>query len=338
MEISSFGKLADGSEVKSYTFSNDVMTATVLNYGATLQSLKYKGKDVVLGYDDLPSYINHGGRLGATIGRCANRISGGKFKLNGKKYHLYKAKGESFSKHGGKVGFDQVIWKATTFRNGVVFKYFSPDKEEGYPGNLAVEVKYTLKKNGLKIEYSALSDKDTVLNLTNHTYFNLVGGEDVLNHFLKLECDYFTPVSKKNIPTGSIVSVDGTPFDFRYAKAIGKDISNRCEQLKFGGGYDHNFVINGEGFRKFAELSSGRAGIVMKAYTDMEGVQLYTANSLSERVGKNGEIMKERYGVCLETQAFPNAINTQSFKSPILKANENFKSTTEFTFEDFFKE
>ena len=330
-----FGKLADGEEVYAYTLDNDRVSFTVLSYGATLQSLIFDGRDVVLGYDTLYSYVNNDGYLGAVVGRYANRIGGASFKLNGKRYDLARNDKKN-TLHGGKIGFDKVVWKvAETYSNSITFEYLSSDGEEGFPANLLVKVKYYLKDAGLGIIYSAVSDGDTVVNLTNHSYFNLYSEGMVEDQFLTLKCKYYTPVDKSLITTGDIASVNNTPFDFTLVKRIGKDIDENNEQLKIAGGYDHNFVIEGEGFRTFAEVSSPKSGIKMICSTDQPGVQFYTANFLTNRMGKNGKVMDKRGGFCLETQNFPDAVNKKQFPSAILKAGELYQTRTEFDFMNY---
>ncbi|HBF86062.1 MAG TPA: galactose-1-epimerase [Clostridiales bacterium] len=329
-----FGSMPDGKTVSSYSVGNGIMSLTVLDYGGIIQSLKFNGTDVVLGYNTLSEYASHDGYLGAIVGRYANRIAGGSFKLNKKTYKLYKNDGKN-SLHGGQRGLSRVIWNVEGDDTSITLKYVSPDNEEGYPGNLIVGVKYSLLQNGLAIEYSALSDKDTVINLTNHTYFNFIGGETIENHFVYIDADYYTPVDTKLIPTGEKRLVAGTAFDFRCAKSIGRDIGADDEQLKIAGGYDHNFVLRGTGFRKFAELSSAKAGITMTGFTDSPGVQFYTGNFLSPRIGKNGNKIIRRGGVCFETQSFPDSVHHPEFPSTELKAGELYHTVTEFRFSKF---
>lgn len=332
MEKRLFGILDHGKKVYAYTLQNEKISLTVLDYGATIQSVVFDGTDVVLGYDTLSEYALNDGYLGAVVGRVANRISGSSFKLNGKKYDLYANDGKN-SLHGGKIGFDKVVWTvAEVYENSITFQYLSPDKEEGYPGNLLVKVKYYIKESGIGIEYGATSDEDTVINLSNHTYFNLYDEGLAEDQFLTLYADKFTPVGNGLIPTGDILPVRNTPFDFTLIKRIGKDIEENDQQLKIAGGYDHNFVINGSGFRKFAEVSSPKSGIKMLCYTDQPGVQFYTANFLSDRACKRGGRMSRRGGFCLETQNFPDAINKPQFPSAVLKKGELYHTVTEFDF------
>lgn len=318
--------------MKIFKITNGDMSLIVADYGATILSLKYKGKEMTLGYDDIDEYKKQDGYLGATIGRFANRIANGSFTFNGVKYDLYKNFGNS-SLHGGKVGFDSVIWDVKAKDNIVTAVYYSKDMEEGYPGNLRVQVDFCVNTDGIELLYTAQSDKDTVINLTNHTYFNLSEGkESVENHYLTLNADYYTPIDNEYIPTGEIRNVENTPFDFRKAKRIGERINDTDEQLRFAGGYDHNFVINGKGYRKSAEVYSETSGITMTCYSNMPGVQFYSGNLLTDRKGRNGQSIKWREGLCLETQFFPNSVNEPKFPLFVLKAGKKFQSKTEYRF------
>jgi len=335
MEKSIFGTLSSGAQVHAYLLKNSNVEVTLLDYGATVQSLKYKGVDVVLGYKDIKQYESGDDYLGAVIGRVANRIKGASFTLNKKKYSLYANDGKN-TLHGGKNGFNAYVWEVENYtETEIKFKRLSPAKEEGFSGNLLVGVRYYLTEKGRGIEYTAVSDADTVVNLTNHTYFNLNGDETAENMFLKINADYYTPIDKNLIPTGEVLPVKDTPMDFNWAKFVGKDIEEEFEQLELAGGYDHNYVIKGDGFRECAVLSSGRKNILMRCFTDREGVQFYSGNFLKGEMGKDGYEYKKRYGVCLETQSFPNAVNEKAFKSPVLKKDEVYKTVTEYRFEDF---
>jgi len=330
-----FGTLSNGTKVHSYVIKNETLEVTLLDYGAIVQSLKYKGVDVVLGYDDVKSYEKNDGYLGAVIGRVANRIKGGSFTLDKKTYSLYKNDGKN-TLHGGKCGFNSYVWEVESSSDTEIkFKRISPNKEEGFPGNLIVGVRYYLNGGSFGIEYTAVSDKDTVVNLTNHTYFNFNGDESAENMFLSINADYFTPIDKTLIPTGEIVPVKDTPMDFNLSKFIGRDINEDFDQLTLAGGYDHNYVLKGNGFREVATLSSGRKNIMMRCFTDQSGVQFYSGNFLNGEIGKGGLVHKKRYGVCLETQSFPNAVNEKRFKAPVLKKDETYKTVTEYRFEDF---
>ncbi len=327
-----FGKLNSGEEIYKFTLSNENVSLSVIEYGASIQSLTFRGKEMVLGYDKLDDYVKYTDCFGAIVGRYANRIENGTFSLSGKNYNLYKNDGNN-TLHGGKIGYHRVKWTGREEDGKIVMEYLSKDGEEGFPGNLSVSVVYKLYNDGIGIEYIAKSDKDTVVNLSNHSYFNLSDGKDTIErHYLTLDADKFTPVKEGLIPTGELRLVDGTPFDFRKTKLIGRDINSDDEQLKIAGGYDHNFVINGKGFRRFAEVYSDITGISMYCYTDMPGVQVYSGNFLNDRTIKGGKDIHRRYGLCLETQYFPNSVNIPSFPSTILKAGETYKSRTEYRF------
>ena len=330
-----FGTTQDQKPVTAYRLKNaNGATATLLNYGATLQSLCIPNAlggytDVVLGYDDLASYENSDGYLGATVGRVANRIGGASFSLNGRLYCLAANDGPNHL-HGGLRGFDKHIWKAETFSGGVTFSRLSPDGEEGYPGNLQVRVTYTLSENNaLSITYEAETDRDTPVNLTNHSYFNLNGGDTALNHILQLKAERFTENDAASLPTGRFLPVEDTPFDFRRPKSIGRDIEVNHPQLKNGHGYDHNFVLSSQ---HAATLCSEVSGIRMDLTTDLPGLQLYTANFLTSRPGKGGALLDRRFAVCLETQLFPNAFACYGFPSPILRAGRKLCTHTIYRF------
>jgi len=341
----SFGKLADGTPVDSYTLTNkNGVEVKITNYGATITSIKAPDKngkfeDVVLGYDSIDGYLAKNPHLGAVAGRYANRIAKGQFTLNGKTYTLAKNNGENHL-HGGPKGFYQVLWTATPAesKDGVTMHYLSKDGEEGYPGNLDVTVTYTLTDiNELKIAYAATTDKDTILNLTNHSYFNLAGAGngDILKHELKINAPQITPVDKTLIPTGDVRQVAGTPFDFSKLTAIGAHINDPDEQLIIGKGYDHNFVldVNNSIGTPAVEVYEPTTGRVMQVYTDQPGVQLYTGNFLDGTItGKGGKVYNQRYGFCLETQHYPDSPNKPNFPNVVLKPGQRFVSTTIFKF------
>lgn len=342
--VSSFGKLQDGREAKLYTIANHKgMTVEVTDYGATLVSAVVPDKngkcaDVILGYADVTDYAKNGGYLGATIGRSGNRIGQAKFILNGKEYQLDKNENGN-NLHSGKAGYDMVIWeaKADEDSNTVSFFHHSSDGDQGYPGNFDVTVAYTLtEENEIRIVYSGRSDQDTIANMTNHSYFNLEGHDSgsVLEHVLWIDADGITAIDKESIPTGEIRKVEGTPFDFRTPKAVGRDIGAEDEQLKMGGGYDHNFALNpGEGVRKIAEVTAPVSGRKMEVFTDCVGVQLYTGNFIEDTwIGKDGKPYEKRGGLCLETQFFPDAVNHENFVSPVLKAGEEYHTETIYKF------
>ena len=307
---------------------------TVLDYGATIQSLCVPDRegnlvDVVLGYDTEEEYKQNGGYLGGAIGRVGNRIGGSAFSLNGKQYRLARNDGENHL-HGGANGFDKRYWTVHTESSSIVCSRLSPDGEEGYPGNLCVQIRYTLTEdNRLVIEYDADTDADTPVNLTNHSYFNLNGGGTALHHRLQLFAERITANGPGCLPTGELRRVEGTPFDFRQEKEIGAEIDADDEQLKLVNGYDINYVLSGE---KAAVVTGDQSGIVMTVRTDMPGMQFYTANWLSERPGKNGGTLSPRDAVCFETQLFPNAMNCYGFPSPILRAGQHLHSETSYEF------
>ncbi|MBU3189533.1 galactose mutarotase [Clostridium bowmanii] len=339
--------IVDGKSVYLFTIKNSKgMVAKITNYGGTLVSVMVqdnKGElgDVVLGYEKVEDYIKYNYFLGATVGRVANRIENSSFELNGTQYKLAKNEGENHI-HGGIVGFDKVVWEekqqVKESDECIELSYLSIDGEEGYPGNLNVRVKYTVTEdNELKIEYFAISDKDTIVNLTNHSYFNLTGqgSGDILKHKLMINSDKFTINNKLSIPTGEIAKVDNTPMDFRVLTYIGENISSDYEQIVFGNGYDHNWIINNssEKLNKAAEVYDEKSGRVMEVYTTKPGVQFYSGNFLKGlEPGKGGTTYYKRGGLCLETQYFPNAINNENFPSPILKANENYEHSTIYKF------
>jgi aldose 1-epimerase len=295
----------------------------------------------VLGFNDFEPYLTNPPYFGALIGRYGNRIAKGRFTLNGVEYKLAVNNGENHL-HGGIKGFDKVIWTGSETKTkagpAVALTYLSKDGEEGYPGNLQVRVVYTLTNNNeLKIDYSATTDKDTVINLTHHSYFNLAGegNADILNHLLTINANRFVPTDAGSIPTGELRKVAGTPFDFLKATAIGARINQDDEQLKFGNGYDHTFVINGQPgtLRLAATASEPTSGRVMLVWTTEPGVQFYTGNFLDGTLtGKSGKLYQRRFGFCLETQHFPDSPNHPSFPTTTLKKGATYKSTTIYKF------
>jgi aldose 1-epimerase len=345
IEKQSFGKTENLTPVDLYTLTNDKgVEARITTYGGIVVSLKVPDRnarlgDVVLGYKNLEGYLTNSSYFGALIGRYANRIAKGSFQLGGTPYQLAQNNGDNHL-HGGVVGFDKVIWKAKELWGedevGLQLTYLSHDGEEGYPGNLSVTVVYTLTNNNeLKIDYSATTDKKTIANLTNHSYFNLAGNGDILGHELMLKADRFTPVDKGLIPTGELSSVEGTPMDFTTPTAIGARINQNDEQLIYGLGYDHNWVLNNSGGKlalaaKIFEPTSGR---VMKVYTTQPGIQFYSGNFLDGSItGKNGEIYYKHFGFCLETQHFPDSPNHSNFPSTSLNPGQRYKQTTIYKF------
>lgn len=329
-----FGEI-NGDKVFAYTVSDKDVEATFLTFGATVQSLKYKGVDVALGYDELSGYLQNDGYLGAVVGRCGNRIAKGTFTLNGTEYHLFVNNGPNHL-HGGKIGFSHKNWRAEELSDGVKFSLTSPNGDENYPGTLEVSVCYRLKNNGIDLFYHAVSDADTVCNLTNHTYFNLngQGTGDVLKHSLMLNANAITPVDRTLIPDGTIKSVSGTPFDFRQPKLIGKDINQNDVQLSFGPGYDHNFVLAKPlfSFGLAATAKGDASGIVLDVFTDRPGVQFYSGNFLTPRTGKAGKTYDVRNGFCLETQCYPDSVNHPSFPTVVLKKGDDYQAHTRWEF------
>ena len=337
-----YGLTKDGREAKTYTITNSKgASVTISDFGGIITKLLVPNKDgklidVVLGYDSASDYENGGGFLGALIGRVGNRIGKGHFTLNGQEYQVATNDGANHL-HGGNIGFDKYIWQVEEVEQGLKLSMESSDGDEGYPGNMKVEVLYTFDDdNCLTIDYKAESDKDTLCNLTNHAYFNLDGhdGGNIEEHVLKLYASAFTPTDEGNIPTGEIADVSETPFDFMMAKMIGQDIEKDCKQIKYGSGYDHNFVLDkalGE-MGMVADVHSNKSGIRMTCETSQPGVQFYTGNHLGGNVGKDGVIYKKRGGFCLETQNFPDAINHDNFPSAILKAGEPYEEVTKYRF------
>lgn len=327
-----FGQ-TENRDIFEFTIESGELKVTLLEYGATIHNIFYKGTDCVLGYDDLEGYINGESHQGGTVGRFANRIANASFSLNGQTYNLGVNNGVN-SLHGGFCGFSHRCYNGEQISdNSVCFTIFSPDEEGGYPGNLTFKVTFTVEDNTLKIEYFAESDKDTVVNFTNHAYFNL-GAESCLKTKLRIDADYYTPTNENMIPTGVLESVENTPFDFRTAKEIGADIFNSNEQIIRSKGYDHNFVLSTDIFYKkdVIEAYCEETGIGLTCSTDMPGVQLYAATWLDEPKGKNGKPLTQYAAFCLETQFFPNTPNELYFPSCVLKANDTFKSVTEYKF------
>lgn len=334
-----FGNMPDGSAVEIYTLTNGPVETRIMTYGATVVSLNTpdrngKAADIVLGYETLEPYRVNKGYLGAIIGRYANRIANGSFTLNGKKYSVPKNEREN-SLHGGLRGFDKVIWNAKTVDNGVELSYLSKDGEEGYPGTLSVTVRYSLSADALRIEYSATTDKDTVLNLTNHSYFNLAGEGDILQHRLQINASRFTPVNTSQIPTGELKGVESTPLDFRKSTIIGERINGNDEQLLRGKGYDHNWVLDstsGE-LAQAAEVYEQATGRVLHVLTTEPGLQFYSGNYLDGSIiGKKGQVYAKRTGLCLETQHFPDSPNHPNFPSTELKPGGRYHSVTVYKF------
>ena len=338
-----FGKMPDGTIVEAYTLYNrQGASAKVITYGATLTELHVPDKngkmgDVVLGFDNLEGYLGQHPYFGGTIGRYGNRIAKGKFALDGKEYQLFLNNGPN-SLHGGQVGFNRRVWKAEELKDkdgaAVRFSYLSKDGEENYPGNLNVSVTYTLTNTDeLKLQYSAETDKDTVLNITNHSYFNLSGTDtgNILKYILYINADKYTPVDSTLIPTGEIASVAGTPLDFLKPTAIGA----RIGELKEIGGYDHNYALNGKAgtLRVAAKVTDPDSGREMEVLTTEPGVQFYSAIGLNGSIKGKGGVGYEKYGaICLETQHFPDSPNHPNFLSAVLKPGTKFYSETIYKF------
>jgi aldose 1-epimerase len=335
--------MREGRPITLFTLTNaHGLEVKAMTYGAIITSIRVpdrKGQiaDIVLGHETPDGYIPNPPYFGALVGRYANRIANATFTLDGKKYDLAKNDGPN-TLHGGVKGFDKVMWEGKALKNSVVFTYLSKDGEEGFPGNLKVKVTYTLTdSNELSVDYEATSDKATPLNLSQHSYFNLAGEGtgDILNHEILINADRFTPVDKTLIPTGELRPVKGTPFDFTTSTKIGARIEENYDQLILGHGYDHNFVLNrkGSGLELAARVYEATSGRVMEVSTTQPGVQFYSGNFLDGTVtGKQGHVYKRRYGLCLETQHYPDSPNHPDFPTTILKPGETFRSKTVFKF------
>ena len=329
----------NGSAIHLYTLTNkNGLTAEILNYGGIIKKLIYKNIDVVLGRDTMEEYENNRGCFSALIGRNSNRIKNSEFELNDKVYKLFANDGKN-NLHGGKEGFDKKIWDAKMIDEeepSVVLSIASHDGEEGFPGTVNVKVTYTLTNdNTLKIHYIGESDADTILNMTNHAYFNLNGHSSgsVKDHTLWLNSDFYTPNDDDCIPTGEILSVKNTPFDFTNEHTIGECLKSEHEQIKKFGGFDHNFALNGRGYRKVGRCVGDKTGIAMEIYTDQIGMQIYSCNMIEEgRICKDGVTYDKHQGICFETQAFPNSINISHFPSTVLRKGEKYDTVTSYKF------
>ncbi|HSJ04853.1 MAG TPA: aldose epimerase family protein [Verrucomicrobium sp.] len=339
-----WGQTKDGQEVKLFTLTNGKgMEAKISSYGGIIVSLTAPDKsgkfeDVVLGFDTLAEYEKSNPFFGCITGRYANRIAGGKFSLNGREYILAKNNGPNHL-HGGRAGFDKKVWTARTIRRsggvGIELSYTSPDGEEGYPGALECKVSYLLTNdNALEIEYKATTDKPTIVNLTNHSYFNLAGegSGKILDHELSLNADYYSPTDDTQIPTGERAPVAGTPLDFTSPQKIGARIGSDFKAIRQGQGYDHNFIINGSsGLRPAARVRDPKSGRVMEVLTTEPAVQLYTANGLGV-TGKQGHKYGARHAFCLETQHFPDSPNRPEFPSTTLSPGDSYQHTCIYKF------
>jgi aldose 1-epimerase len=343
-----FGRLPDGRSVELFTLRDGRgIEVRAMTFGAIITSLRTPDRngtvaDIVLGFDSLSGYLAGSPYFGAIVGRYANRIAGGRFRLDGVTYRLARNNGPN-SLHGGVQGFDKVLWTAQPFQTdstaGVLFQYESRDGEEGFPGSVRVDVRYTLTAgNALVVDYEATTDKATPINLSQHTYWNLHGDGhgDILDHWLTLNASAYTPVDSTLIPTGQIASVDGTPFDFRHATAIGTRINEVNEQLRFGRGYDHNWVLDGNPVGttvNAARLEDPTTGRRLDIRTTEPGIQFYSGNFLDGTLkGKNGQAYGHRTGLCLETQHFPDSPNHANFPSTVLRPGQRYQSRTTIAF------
>ena len=339
----SFGTTKDGKDVELYTLKDADLEVKIMTFGARIQSIIAPDKsgekaDVVLGHPDLAGYeADKSTYFGAVVGRYGNRIAKGQFAIDGKTYQV-PVNNNGQSLHGGTDGFDQRVWTAKVIPNGVEMTLVSPDGDQGYPGTLTAHVRYTLQGNNLRLEYSATTDKPTVTNLTNHTYFNLAGegSGTILNQSIMINADRYTPVSSVLIPTGDLPAVAGTPFDFRTPHVIGERIDGTNEQLKIGGGYDHNWVLNGPNgtMKVAAKVVDPSSGRTLTVSTTQPGVQFYTGNSMPDNTitGTGGRKYPRRGAFCLETQHYPDSPNHPAFPSTLLKPGETMHSTTIFSF------
>ena len=323
-----------GAGVDLITLSDGPVSVELLSYGAAVRSIWVPDRDgnptdVCLGYETLEEYQQQDACFGGTIGRCANRIGNAVFAIDGKEYRLTANEGAN-QLHGGVEGFHKKLWDYSCGENCVTFRLDSPDGDEGFPGNLHAEVTYTLEGGRLTIDYRAVTDRDTVVNLTNHAYFNLAGqdGGVIDDHVLRVRAACYTPSGAGNIPTGEIVSVEGTPLDLRGGAVLGDRLNDPF--LRESRGFDHNYVLDGG--EAAAELYCPRTGIAMEMSTTLEGMQLYSAGFLTERKGKSGAVYGQSHAVCLETQHFPDAVNHGNFPTPVLRAGEEFRETTGYRF------
>lgn len=344
MKTEAFGSIQSGKKATLYILENKNHTVVkVTDFGATLVSVLFADKDgvmkdMVLGYDDAASYEKGTSCFGATIGRNGNRIKGARFTIDGKEWEI-EANENGNSLHSGKNGFNHLMWEMKeSGDNYVTFYHYSPQEEQGFPGNMHVTVTYTLDdEDTVHITYHAKADADTVMNFTNHSYFNLAGHDSgvMLDQKLQLFADAYTPdEDSHSIPTGEIAPVAGTPMDFTTMKPIGQDINADFEQLHFTGGYDHNYVLSDKPgtMRQMAKAECDASGIAMDAYTECCGVQLYAGNFIGTQTGKGGVTYGDRHGFCLESQFYPNAVNEKNFPSPVVPANTEYHSETKYHF------
>lgn len=336
-----FGTGPDGEVVHLYTLKNDHgVEVSITNYGGAITSIMTLDRhgvfgDVVLGYDTLDEYMKNPRYLGALIGRFANRIDRGKFSLNGVEYQLAQNNGENHL-HGGKKGFDKRVWKAAETPSGLHLEYFSRDGEENFPGNLKVAVDYSLNnENELRIDYQATTDKDTIVNLTNHSYFNLAGHGTILDHELTLYSESYIPVRDDLVPYGEIHVVEGTPMDFRTSRAIGARLDKLIPEISYSQGYDHTFLLRDQdgSLRWVARLLEPVSGRVMEVFTTQPGMQVYSGNFFDgSLIGKGGVAYEKYAALCLETQHFPDSPNQPNFPSTVLRAGETYNEATIYKF------
>ena len=346
VSVRKFGELTSGEEISLYHLENQSGAyAEVMDFGAILVKVCVPDKDgkltdVVLGYDDVQQYEVNGCFFGAIIGRNGNRIAGAKFSLYGQEYHLAKNENDN-NLHSGPNGFEKKIWevkKVDQEKNAVTFSRISPDGENGFPGEFQVSVTYEFTENNtIQIYYGGICDKVTVANMTNHSYFNLAGegSGKILDTYLTIHAKEYNPVNEFSIPTGEYASVEGTPMDFNHSKQIGQDIEADFQQLKYTGGYDHNYVTDNyaKGSRRvIASAYCEKSGITMDVISDCPCVQFYAGNFITDEKGKNGHEYSKRHGFCLETQVEPDAVNVEAFHSPILEAGERYQSFTAYQF------
>lgn len=342
MKKVSFGTTKQGEQALLYVLENkNHTTIKVTDFGATLVAFLFTDRegvkrDVVLGYDSVQEYQEYTSYFGATVGRNGNRIADSRIEINGKVWQL-EDNDNGNNLHSGKNGFSKVMWEVKDVtEHSITLAHFSPQEEQGFPGNLTAEVTYTITdEDVLEISYRGKADADTVMNFTNHSYFNLAGHDSgsIEDQELQILADYYTPMKdSKSIPTGEIAPVEGTPMDFRVMKPIGRDINADFEQLKFAGGYDHNYVLSekpGE-MKVMANAYCKTTGIAMQAETECCGVQLYAGNFVGGQTGKEGAVYANRSGFCLESQFYPNAVNEKNFASPVVKAGEIYSSKTTY--------
>lgn len=343
VRVETFGSTSKKEEAVLYTLTNENgMSASITNYGAALVKLNVPDKEgklrnVVLGYDDVTGYETGGGSFGAPVGRNANRIGGAVITIQDKTYELEKNDNGN-NLHSGTNYYNKRIWNVGEKTDSKIeFVLHSPDGDQGYPGTLDMHVTYELTEdNELRLIYDAVPDQDTIINMTNHSYFNLDGHDsgNVLKELVTLDADYFTRADAQSIPTGELVDVTGTPMDFRMPRALGEAIDADYEAVRLGKGYDHNWVLKNNGkFDKVAQAVSEKSGIVMEVWTDLPGMQMYTANFLDNEHGKNGAVYGIRDAVCFETQYFPDAVHHENFASPICKKGMPYHTVTSYKFE-----